>query len=318
MYKLKDTLVGFIKEDFNWKYYSINAIFLIICIVLNYHFEFEDQIIGAYKRQPIAYLVMFCYYLTPFTFSIVSYLITHKRQQRSFLLKTPIIKNILCLFVMLSVYTAFYHHKPLIEKHLPYEIQYLTKLTLNNAISAISMFSMTYLYWKYMDNSTPNSFYGFTTKDTSLKPYFLMIIIMIPLITYASFQKDFLKSYPIYFPHYAVGYLRIKEWILVAVFEANYGFDFVATELFFRGLLILGLSRYMGRTCVIPMVTTYCIFHFGKPMGETISSIFGGYILGVLALRTRSIYGGIIIHLAVAYMMEIGGYLGNHIITQPK
>jgi membrane protease YdiL (CAAX protease family) len=38
-----------------------------------------------------------------------------------------------------------------------------------------------------------------------------------------------------------------------------------------------------------------------------LSSILGGLVLGVISYRTKSIYGGIILHLGVAYMMEIAG-----------
>ncbi|HTF81640.1 MAG TPA: CPBP family intramembrane glutamic endopeptidase, partial [Cytophagales bacterium] len=208
-------------------------------------------------------------------------------------------------------YIAFYHHKLWIEAYLPIEVQFLTKLIANNFISAVLMFVMAYVYWRYMDGSVSNHFYGFTSKGVNLKPYFAMILIMLPLIYYASHQPDFLRSYPVYYAHDALTYFKVPEWILVLVFEVNYGFDFVATELFFRGLLVIGLSRYMGSACVLPMVTTYCFIHFGKPFGEALSSILGGYVLGIFAYKTRSIYGGVIIHLAVAYMMEVGGYLGN-------
>jgi hypothetical protein len=49
----------------------------------------------------------------------------------------------------------------------------------------------------------------------------------------------------------------------------------------------------------------YCTLHFGKPMGEAVSSVFGGYILGVVAYETRSIWGGVIVHIGIAWMMEI-------------
>jgi len=42
------------------------------------------------------------------------------------------------------------------------------------------------------------------------------------------------------------------------------------------------------------MVVAYASIHFGKPLGETIPSVFGGYLLGVLALYTRSIWGGLL------------------------
>ena len=57
------------------------------------------------------------------------------------------------------------------------------------------------------------------------------------------------------------------------------------------------------------MITVYCFLHFGKPMGEAISSIFGGYILGILAYESRNIYGGLIAHLGVAWGMEYLAYL---------
>jgi membrane protease YdiL (CAAX protease family) len=55
------------------------------------------------------------------------------------------------------------------------------------------------------------------------------------------------------------------------------------------------------------MVVVYAMIHFEKPLLEAISSIAGGFVLGVIAERTRSIYGGVIVHLGIAWMMEIAG-----------
>lgn len=57
------------------------------------------------------------------------------------------------------------------------------------------------------------------------------------------------------------------------------------------------------------MVVWYCSIHFGRPLGEAISSLFGGYLLGVLALSTRSIWGGLLIHIGIAWGMEIAAFL---------
>jgi hypothetical protein len=59
------------------------------------------------------------------------------------------------------------------------------------------------------------------------------------------------------------------------------------------------------------MAVFYCAIHFGKPMAECISSFFGGIILGVITYNTRTIWGGVIVHLGIAWLMEIGGCLGN-------
>jgi hypothetical protein len=76
----------------------------------------------------------------------------------------------------------------------------------------------------------------------------------------------------------------------------------------FRGALVIGMAALMGRKAILPMVAVYCAIHFGKPLGETISSVFGGFILGALAYQTRHIWGGVIVHILIALSMEV---LGN-------
>jgi hypothetical protein len=44
-------------------------------------------------------------------------------------------------------------------------------------------------------------------------------------------------------------------------------------------------------------------------MHETIGSFFGGFILGTIALHTKSIWGGIIIHVGIALLMELLAFL---------
>jgi membrane protease YdiL (CAAX protease family) len=136
-----------------------------------------------------------------------------------------------------------------------------------------------------------------------------MLLIMAPLIGFASFGSDFQEDYPSYPDTMAHQYLGVPKWVTVLFFELVYGWDFVATEWIFRGFFVIGMASVMGRRAVLPMVVTYAFLHFGKPLGETIGSIFGGYILGVIALRTGSIWGGIAIHLGVAWLMEIAAFL---------
>ena len=69
--------------------------------------------------------------------------------------------------------------------------------------------------------------------------------------------------------------------------------------------------RFAGVDAILPMAAFYCTIHFGKPLGECISSYFGGLILGVIVYRAKSIFGGLIVHLGLAWLMEIGGYAGQ-------
>ena len=70
-------------------------------------------------------------------------------------------------------------------------------------------------------------------------------------------------------------------------------------------ILVLGMVKFLGKGSVYPMVAAYCFYHFGKPWGEAASSIIGGYILGVISLYTKTIFGGLMIHVGIAWMMEI-------------
>lgn len=157
-------------------------------------------------------------------------------------------------------------------------------------------------------------FWGVTLRNFCWKPYFSMLAMMIPLIVFASMQPDFLSTYP---RLKQVAYIasHTDYWFAAALlYEISYGIDFVTIELFFRGFLIIAFVRYVGAAAILPMAVFYCSIHFGKPLLECISSFFGGLILGVVAYRTQSIVGGLAVHLGIAWMMEIGGYVGNSMV----
>ena len=132
-----------------------------------------------------------------------------------------------------------------------------------------------------------------------------MLLIMVPLIAAASTQKDFLAMYPRF---QKLAYLLQPErgWHKL-LYELSYGTDFFSIELFFRGFLVLAFAKWVGKDAILPMAIFYCTIHFGKPLGECISSYFGGIILGVITYRTRTILGGFYVHVGIAWLMELGG-----------
>jgi membrane protease YdiL (CAAX protease family) len=95
------------------------------------------------------------------------------------------------------------------------------------------------------------------------------------------------------------------------LYELSYGIDFVTIEFFFRGFLILAFTRFAGKDAILPVAAFYCSIHFGKPLFECITSYAGGIILGAVVYNTRSIWGGLIVHLGIAWLMELAGYVGH-------
>lgn len=155
------------------------------------------------------------------------------------------------------------------------------------------------------------TFYGFTGKHMDWKPYLLMLLMMVPLVAVASVQEDFQLVYPKLDTVTAgINGERPGLWQKI-LFELSYGTDFISIELFFRGFLILAFVKWAGKDAILPMACFYCVIHFGKPLGECISSYFGAILLGIIVYNTRSVLGGLLVHLGIAWLMELGGYIGN-------
>ncbi|HMP19674.1 MAG TPA: hypothetical protein PKC39_01825 [Ferruginibacter sp.] len=71
------------------------------------------------------------------------------------------------------------------------------------------------------------------------------------------------------------------------------------------------MLRICGRHCIIPAACFYCCIHLGKPLGEAVSSFFGGILLGIVTSNTQSIWGGLVVHLGIAWLMEAAGWLAS-------
>lgn len=176
----------------------------------------------------------------------------------------------------------------------------------------VALVVMLWMCWLRFNRNS--DFYGLGVKWFNLMPYLVMLLIMVPLVAAASTQPDFLAVYPKLDNILPLPDGAQPGWIYKILFEISYGTDFFSVEIFFRGFLVLGFLKWAGKDAILPMACFYCSIHFGKPMGECISSYFGGLLLGIVSYHTRSIYGGLIVHLGIAWLMELGGFLGNQLL----
>jgi len=131
-------------------------------------------------------------------------------------------------------------------------------------------------------------------------PYAVLLCLMLPAVWWASAQPGFLQAYPMLKPHQAA----VWGWPVLAIFWGLYALQFVAVEFFFRGFLLFLLERRLGVGAVALSVVPYAMIHFHKPMAEALGAIVAGAVLGWLALRTRSIWGGVALHVGVALSMD--------------
>jgi hypothetical protein len=296
-------IVGYLKsylQTVNKRLFILSSLFAGIAIFVNYYYNLNGWINSLTDGQEfIAWYILF---LIAFSFAYGIPALWGQStvfKYRGFRL-------------LLFIAPAIFAWKMSFDFYIPIASDWFENAYWNRVLywpfKLLVMIVCLLIVWRLFDREQP--FYGLSHKGFSIKPYLLMLLIMVPLIAAASTQPDFLAMYPKFRNLAFLSGERSNGWFKV-LYELSYGIDFVGIELFFRGFLILAFVKWAGKDAVLPMAIFYCTIHFGKPLGECISSFFGGLILGVVTYHTRSIYGGLLVHLGIAWLMELGGYLGR-------
>jgi hypothetical protein len=310
MKEIVSELKLFIRKDFNLPAYGFTIIFLAVVLTLNFHYNFEKTVINSFYAKPIGYLVYFLYYYLPYIFIVIITLSFKKRlykiRQKEFIVKS---------FVFIAVFafmTAFHHHKAIADAYSAdfREYNYLLKILGN--LKRILPFIIIFAVVKYFYDKEDKHLYGLQFARTNYRPYFIMLLLLIPLITFASFTDSFQYAYPRMKPWQYPDVFELEYFEKIFLFEMAYGLDFVSIELMFRGALVIGMARCLKEDSVLPMAALYVIIHFGKPPLEAISSFFGGFILGAHSYYSKHILGGIIVHIGLAWLMEFAAHLQHY------
>lgn len=293
----------FYQKEFKLTYFLLILLLLGIWIYLNYGHGLESRFAAGGKTKWSNFFGYYFLYLVPFATAFLLQLAFYKNCSYY---QNPWFWVILLLSpAIFSFRVNFDFHQDLVRQIWSGDAQLFWMRSLNWVIRVFVVLIPVAVIW-WLKDRTNQPFYG-TSALTNIRPYLVMLLIMVPLVALASTQKDFLQMYP------KARFLQqldlpAKRWYTL-VYELCYGFDFVSIEFFFRGFLILSLLKICGPHCIIPVACFYCTIHFGKPMGEAISSFWGGLLLGIISFNTQSIWGGLIVHLGIAWLMEAGSWL---------
>jgi len=300
----------YLTEQLSIKALLFSVILLSALVYVEYGLNLTEKYFDPYDNKFTGFFRYFILYLIAF---LPSFLIglkssTFKVDKKRLAQGIVMLLFGLCLYSFRSFYDEW---RPWLRAFLSessnYKFYYNTSVQL---IQAVLLGLPIFVFWSFSNKSVMLSKQGL--KSTYLKPYFYLLLGMVPLVGFASLNADFLETYPIYQrflgKEFVLGFTEVWQ---IALFELCYGLDFFSTEFFFRGIMIIGLGRIFGPSVILPVACFYVTIHFGKPLGETISSFFGGIVLGVLAYRTESIWGGVIVHLGIAWLMELGGTFGR-------
>ena len=300
-----------IRADFHPLAYSSIFLLATILLTINYRVDFEHTVIQSYYGTALGFPVYIIYYLAPYYLGLILFLSikkqTNKLKQSQLWIKS---------FLFISIIGSFSAWSPHVNaaEYLgrnKLEINYLISL-FGNLKKVIPYIITLYLVYLIYDRNSKN-FYGFSKTTLSYKPFYLMLLLVLPLVVAASFLPDFQSYYP-RFKYWAnFNLYQLSKFEMNLIFLICYAMDFISVELMFRGALVIGMIKLLGREAILPMALIYMTFHFGKPIGETISSFFGGYILGILSYNHKNIKGGIIVHIGLAWMMELAEILQHSI-----
>lgn len=141
--------------------------------------------------------------------------------------------------------------------------------------------------------------YGFKFGEwkTGLKLTLLFLVIMIAIVWFVSASEQFSHKYP----HLTLAKDSFSTFLLYEVGMLIY---MIGWEFIWRGFLLFGLEKKFGFYSIFIQMIPFVILHNGKPLLETLGAIPGGIAMGWLALRTRSIYYCIAVHIGVMYSID--------------
>ncbi|SHK87584.1 hypothetical protein SAMN04488028_11086 [Reichenbachiella agariperforans] len=307
MKQLQFYIRSYLAAYFHLKVYLSIAVFLAVCIVVNYSYNFENGIVdsyyGSFWRWPMYFALM------GFPFLVTCAMLYFFGLQRSWLYSGEFWLLFVFGFLVISCQRSF-----TLQDYLTEDLQYVDAKYIRRVLVKLRPIVLTvlpillfyYLYERHRDDQ--RSWYGLNFKPFDFRPYAVLILVVFVGIAVASFMGDLTNYYPRYArtggDHFA-SHHGLAEWVAVLIYESVYGLSFLGVEFFFRGFLVIGFARVLGGYAVLAMVGPYVFLHFGKPISECVSSAFGGYLIGILAYYSRHIWGGVVLHVALAWFMEL-------------
>ncbi len=154
------------------------------------------------------------------------------------------------------------------------------------------------IFLKLTKRSLADYYLGLPKGQAHWTPYIVCLIPVSLIVVWVSYWPDFQAIYPFYS-------LAGRSWFDLIAWELAYGLQFFALEFFFRAFLLESLRKALGYGAIAFMLVPYCMIHFPKTAAESLGSVVAGLILGYLAMKGRSIWGGVLVHWFIAVEMDV-------------
>lgn len=300
------TLVSFVKKDFLLSKYLYALVLAVLVIVAQVKFGIYDLIIAPSYSDGTSMLRLPCVYIAMYFLVLIPTLAMHSELWR--LKHWQVWLFPILLLTIDGAGQGFHAYYRWAEEYAVwFKDRFYLQLVGAFLFRSVFIVGMLVVFHRLVEGRF--GLYGLKRSSQYLRVYALIYVLLLPMFLAVSFTPQFLSYYPKMNIALYDGAMGWERWQLIGLFETCYANDFLGVESMFRGALVIGMSRWLGRRAVLPMALTYMCIHLGKPDLELCSSVIGGYVLGVLAWRTHHLWGGIIIHLGIAMFFEVVGII---------
>jgi hypothetical protein len=126
----------------------------------------------------------------------------------------------------------------------------------------------------------------------------VLALLFVPAVLVASRLPAVRAAYPAY------RFVLDEPWLWIPS-TLGWGLYGFAWEFFFRGFLLFGLARRLGRTAIFVQLVPFVMAHYPKSELEAFASIGGGLVFGVLALRGGTFLGAWLLHWGAATAINV-------------
>lgn len=294
----------FFRDDFTWPKYLYALLLIVGFDLLQIRCDVFATCVGAYSDSGLLWLLVPSYYVALYYLMLVPTTLMSGEGWRLRQWQVWVLPLVLIVLQGATQYGHYYHRWYSSLCATSEEHYFLGSLSPYLLRASIVLTGICLFRWLTQRRF---ALFGLPRNGRYLRVYAAAFLCVLPLVVVASHTSEFLSYYPCFKFWEASGAFGLSDWQLVGAFDVCYTLDYLCTECFFRGALILGLVRWLGPRCVLPMVLVYVAVHAGKPSVEMCSAGVGGLLPGVLAYRTDHLWGGVFAHVAMALSVEFLG-----------
>ncbi|MGL4599616.1 MAG: hypothetical protein ACRCYO_18975, partial [Bacteroidia bacterium] len=193
MKKLIRDIRAFAREEVNPIHFACCIVLLTASLFWVYGSGQKFHFTGAASAEGFPFLRNLLVYGLAFLLPLLLYFITRQHREA---LRQPALWGMAIFAVLIFSYKVYCNtHKIWIREHIDGSEAIFWQRVVGNIGSFILLVVPVFLYW-FMNDKKQQAFYGLSVKQFDVKPYLLILAIMLPLVILAATQADFLKQYP--------------------------------------------------------------------------------------------------------------------------